>query len=250
MKKTLILFVISALILFTSCTSKDKAQTAEKIDVVQAFKESYENSTEALDLKTALVKMGIDLSKPIAASDLAIINYILKNTYEISIHQMRGEDGNEVYSNDDGREVVYDKEGNLVTNAWNKGSFNYAPYSQPVDKFLLDIFPWMVWGNARDDPTSIEERIYYYTRDLWFSVQAYIFLEDQSELEDLSYSKLSEEEKEVYHLFYKIFLNDDYEIKLNGGRESIIRLQTDEAYFLSYVDQLMNTFGFYRYEDE
>ena len=75
----------------------------------------------------------------------------------------------------------------------NKGSFNYAPYSQPVDKFLLDIFPWMVWGNARDDPTSIDERIYYYTKDLWFSVP---------------------------------------------------------AYFLGYVDQLMNTFGFYLYEDE
>ena len=82
MKKTLILFVISALILFASCASKSKGQTVGKMDVVQAFKESYKNSTEALDLKTALVKMGINLSKPIADSDLAIINYILKNTYE------------------------------------------------------------------------------------------------------------------------------------------------------------------------
>ena len=80
-------------------------------------------------------------------------------------------------------------------------------------------------------------------------VQAYIFLEDQSELEDLSYSKLSEEGKEVYHLFYKIFLNDDYEIKLNGGRENIIRMQTDQAYFWAYFGQLMSTFGFYPVEE-
>jgi len=244
MKKLLIAILSLAMILFASCASKPKNQSQEKMSITRAFIETYPEGTESLDLTPALKKLGIDINKAISDSDLSIINYILKNTYEICIHQMRGEEENQVFSNEDGREFVFDKEGNLVTNAWNKGSFNYAPYDKPVDKFLLDIFPWMIWGNAADDPTSIEERIYNYSWDLWYSVQSYIYLDDFNELEKLTYSELSKQDKQVYHLFYKIFLNDDYKIKLNKDKSELIRLREDEKYYWTFFDQIMNTLGF------
>ncbi|MBO7583050.1 MAG: hypothetical protein J6T20_04605 [Treponema sp.] len=246
MKKVIICLTV-ALVLLCSCASKPKSQPTGKMDMVQAFEESYVD-VENIQLELALEKMGIDISKPIPDSDLSILNLILRNTYEISIHRMRGEDENEVYTNDDGREFVYDKDGKLVTNAWNQGSYNYAPYSKPVDKFLLDILPWIVWGNTRDDPTSMRERLYYYSMDLFYSVQYYIFLDDMNELEPLTYSSLDTNGKRVYHLFYKLLLNPDYKIKLNKDENTLLRLRQDQDYYWAFFNQVMATMGFYPVE--
>jgi hypothetical protein len=66
------------------------------------------------------------------SQQLSIILYILKNTNENNIHKMRGETENKVYTNTDGREAVFDKNGNLVTNSYNRESFNYGSYDRPV----------------------------------------------------------------------------------------------------------------------
>lgn len=245
--KKVIICLTAALVLLCSCASKPKSQPAGKMDMVQAFEESYVD-VDNIQLNVALEKMGIDISKPIPDSDLSILNLILRNTYEICIHQMRDEDENQVYTSDDGREFVYDKDGNLVTNAWNQGSYNYAPYSKPVDKFMLDILPWIVWGNTREDPTSMRERIYYYSMDLFYGTQSYIFLDDMSELEPLTYSSLDTNGKLVYHLFYKLLLNPNYKIKLNKDKNTLIRLRQDQQYYWDFYDQVMETMGFYPVE--
>ena len=100
---------------------------------------------------------------------------------------MRNENDNVVYTKETGEEAVFNKNGNLVTNDWNRGSFNYGKYEQPINKFLLDIWPWLVWGNTKNDPTTFDERFYYYCMDLDPGIQKYIFLEDKSLLEKIEY---------------------------------------------------------------
>ena len=170
---------------------------------------------------------------------LSIIRYILKNTHENNIHKMRGETDNVVYVNEDGREAVYDKDGKLVTNSYNQGSYNYGSYDEPIKKFLLDIAPWLKWGNARDDPTSSNERLYYYTLDLNHGIQSYIFKGSNETLETVSFNSLSNDEKEVYYIFLKLLFNDNYKVKLN--RNNIQQLKSSGEYYFSYFFQIQET---------
>ena len=99
-------------------------------------------------------------------AEAAFIFSVLFNTYESNTHQMNGEIGNKVYVHDDGREAVFDSEGNLVAACENKGSFNYAHYKkEPLAHFAVDILPWLRWGNCREDTTTREQRILAYIAD-------------------------------------------------------------------------------------
>ena len=97
-----------------------------------------------------------------------LIYRTLAYTPELAIHQMRGEVTNVVYISPDGHdEAVYDKNGNLVINLYNKGSYNYChPVKEPICHFSKDIIPWLKWGNDREDPTNFSERLSAYSIDL------------------------------------------------------------------------------------
>lgn len=191
-------------------------------------------------LEKQFPKFGIQSTKPVSSEHLAVVNYILKHTYENSIHKMRGESENKIYVNDDGRELVYDADGNLVTN-YNRGTYNYASYDKPVDKFLLDFLPWILLGVSKDDPTSFEERLYYYCTDLNWGIQSYVFLDDKSELESLSYDDLTDTEKMVYQFFSYLIFNETYEIRLED--KTIPRLRQDVDFYWAYFEQITKTVG-------
>jgi hypothetical protein len=171
------------------------------------------------------------------SEQVSIIRYILKNTFENNIHKMRGETENKIYINADGREAVYDKDGKLVTNSYNQGSFNfYSNEKEPIKKFLSDIAPWLKWGNTRDDPTSFNERLYYYTLDLDYGIQTYIFEGSDEKLETVSFNRLSVDEKEIYYIFMHILFNENYEITLN--KENISHLRNEREYYFKYFYQI------------
>ena len=168
---------------------------------------------------------------------LSIVRYVLKNTYENNIHKMRGETENKVFVAEDGREAVFDSKGNLVTNSYNRGSFNYySNEKEPIKKFIFDIAPWLVWGNTRDDPTVFNERLYYYTLDLNYGIQKYIFEGSREILENVTFMELSENEKEVYFIFLGLLFNEKYSIALK--RENIQRLRSDREYYYNYFYQI------------
>jgi hypothetical protein len=195
----------------------------------------YSQENEGVNIRN-LFPFNYNRLQNLNQEQLSIINYILKNTYENNIHRMRGETENRVYTNEDGREAVFDKNGNLVTNSYNRGSYNYASYNRPIDKFILDIAPWLEWGNTRDDPTSFEERLYYYTLDLNYGIQKYVFEGYRENLEEILFNELSENEKEVYYIFIHIIFNEGYKIQLD--RENIPRLINDGKYYYEYFYQI------------
>jgi hypothetical protein len=106
---------------------------------------------------------------------------------------------------------------------------------------VADIIPWLKQGSMADDPTSFEERLYYYTLDLDYGIQKYIFEGSRGVLEVVEFNRLTEEEKEVYYIFLKLLFNEDYLIPLS--RENIPRLRADGEYYYEYFYQIQEMLG-------
>lgn len=101
-------------------------------------------------------------------SNEQIIYLILQNTQEYAIHNMMGHEGNRVHVDPiKGHEVVKDKNGNVLKNHFNAGSYNYAsPTKEPLKHYELDIDPWIKFGNYPKDPTTKQVRYNAYVFDL------------------------------------------------------------------------------------
>ena len=210
--------------------------------ILAVFENSYKEENIEICLKNGLNKLNINLDSEIPTERLSAINFILKNTYENNIHKMRGEEDNKVYTKDTGEEAVFDKDGNLVTNDWNKGSYNYGTYDKPIQKFELDIWPWLVLGNTRTDPTSFAERFYYYLTDLDIGIQEYIFLKKKSDLEKINYSDLNETDKLVYHFFNYLIFNENYTFDLSEKNIKNYKKSADN--YWNFLSQLFSLSGF------
>ena len=208
--------------------------------ILSVFKKSYKEKDLTICLKNGLEKLHVNLKSEIPSEKLTAINFILKNTYENNIHKMRGEDSNQVYTKNTGEEAVFDKEGKLVTNDWNKGSFNYGTY-----EFKGDILPWLVWGNTRKDPTTFDERFYYYIMDLDIGIQKYVFLKDKSKLEKINYSELDNTDKLIYHFFNYLLFHESYQFDLS--EKNIKKYKKSADNYWKYLSQLLLLAG---YENE
>ena len=233
MKKKFILITLMLLLISNVFAEKN---------IISVFKYSKNTIDLKKYLEDGLKELNIDITKEIPKENISIINYILKFVYENNIHKMRNENDNVVYTKETGEEAVFNKNGDLVTNDWNQGSFNYGKYEQPINKFLLDIWPWLVWGNTKNDPTTFDERFYYYCMDLDHGIQKYIFLEDKSLLEKIEYSKLKEEEKLVYHFFNYLFLNEKFKYKLD--ERNIKNYKKSAENYWKYLSQIMELSGY------
>jgi len=205
--------------------------------VMMFFGGCLSNEYKHYNLVKNLFSFKYDRPKNPNPEQLAIIRYVLKNTHENYIHKMRGETDNVVYVHEDGREAVYDKDGNLVTNSYNCGDFNYySNETEPIKKFIYDIAAWLHWGRTKDDPTTFEERLYYYTYDLDRGIQNYIFEDAKETLEMVNFKEMLKVEKETYYIFLKILFNEDYSIKLNNN--NMERLRADGEYYYEYFFQI------------
>ena len=233
MKKNFILIALTLLLISNVFAEKN---------IISVFKDSKNTIDLKKYLEDGLKELNIDITKEIPKENISIINYILKFVYENNIHKMRNENDNVVYTKETGEEAVFNKNGNLVTNDWNQGSFNYGKYEQPINKFLLDIWPWLVWGNTKNDPTTFDERFYYYCMDLDHGIQEYIFLEDKSLLEKIEYSGLKEEEKLVYHFFNYLFFNEKFKYKLD--ERNIKKYKKSAENYWKYLSQIMELSGY------
>ena len=218
------------------------ATLSAKENILSVFGNSKADVKLELCLKKGLEKLGVNLEKEISDDRLSAINFILKNTYENNIHKMRGEENNQIFVKNTGEEAVFDKDGKLVTNDWNRGSFNYGNYDKPIQKFELDIWPWLIWGNTREDPTTFEERFYYYIMDLDIGIQEYIFLEDKKSLEKIKYGELTETDRLVYQFFNYLLFNESYKYDLSEKNMRNYR-KSAEIYW-KYSSQLVALSGY------
>lgn len=115
-------------------------------------------------------------------------------------------------------------------------------YREPINKFAVDIWPWLVWGNTREDPTSFDERFYYYIMDLDNGIQSYIFLEDKTEIEKINYVDLNETDKLIYTFFNYMIFNKSYTFDLSKKNIAKYKKSTDN--YWKYLSQLLTLSGY------
>ena len=78
-----------------------------------------------------------------------------------------GNQKNEKWTNAKGEEYVFNPSTNppkLVTDSANIGTYNYRPESDIFGHYLLDVLPYLLWGNSEFDPTTFEKRVRLYEK--------------------------------------------------------------------------------------
>ncbi|MDR2521793.1 MAG: hypothetical protein LBC72_04470 [Spirochaetaceae bacterium] len=192
--------------------------------------------SEPSDIKS-LFSFEYDSSTVPSHDELAALWYILANTPRENVHRMRGETENRVFTNQNGKEAVFDKNDKLVTNSYNKGGYNFFPVeTEPIKNFIYDITPWLRNGNCKEDPTSFHERLYYYTLDLDTGIQKYIFAGSEELSALVNFNTISAAEKETYAMFSTLIFNPRYAITIK--RETLPRLRKDADYYYEYFYQI------------
>lgn len=66
-------------------------------------------------------------------------------------------------------EVIYNiKTGEKVTDPRDIGTYNYYnPVTNGVMHGLVDVVPWLIWGNSEEDSTTVIERLAYMIYDVF-----------------------------------------------------------------------------------
>ena len=57
-----------------------------------------------------------------------------------------------------GSEVIYDPQGRIVVDPRFIGTWNYGTEPRSISHFISDVLPYWIWGNTKDDPTSLLKR--------------------------------------------------------------------------------------------
>ena len=76
-------------------------------------------------------------------------------------HQFTSPDKSNVkYVSPDGKyEVIYDSSGREVTDPRDVGTYNFiSSLVDPIGHFIVDVIPWIRYGNSPDDSTTPQER--------------------------------------------------------------------------------------------
>ena len=78
-------------------------------------------------------------------------------------HRGKGQIDNEKYYHKiTGQEVVFDKNGKIVTDHENIGTKNYGTNPKSWEHVKFDVIPYYIWGNSPDDTTPLFRRIFGY----------------------------------------------------------------------------------------
>lgn len=83
-------------------------------------------------------------------------------------HQFTSPDKTNVkFVSPDGKlEVIFDKNGKVVTASEDYGTYNFAnPKEDPIGHFYMDVLPWLVWGNDETDSTDLHLRLRTFVLD-------------------------------------------------------------------------------------
>ncbi len=127
--------------------------------------------------------------------DIGGISFIKKDDSVSYFHQLIGKSknmnnlGNVKYVSLHGyHELIVDKDGNIVNDPLNMGTFNYGTGSNgwsddyfgiyEIDHLIDDVIPYLYWGNSKDDPSNMPRRL------MWFadSVRTSIIYSDEMDI--------------------------------------------------------------------
>lgn len=85
-----------------------------------------------------------------------------KDNVGAACHQFLSPDrSNRKYVSPDGHsEVIYDRDGHIVNDSEDYGTYNYVDSRRdPIGHFYQDVLPWLLWGNDENDSTDMRQRL-------------------------------------------------------------------------------------------
>ncbi len=104
-----------------------------------------------------------ELNRQIDEGKISINTGVPANAHQQGTDPVNGTNpanNSKVVTTSTGQEGIYDENDNLVNDNVNQGTVNYAdPESNPVGHVIVDVVPYVVWGNTEEDPTSFRERL-------------------------------------------------------------------------------------------
>lgn len=101
--------------------------------------------------------LNINLPKTVSDAKEKGWHTVIANAHQFTKY---GEKNIKYVSPDGKREVVYNSNGKMITNPLDMGSYNYCPSEVSYyGHFKYDILPWIAYGNAPNDPSTVGERV-------------------------------------------------------------------------------------------
>jgi hypothetical protein len=112
------------------------------------------------------VRIMANESSPLTETEAIAQGYELTNLSEAAFHQniLKSGEPNRKYISPDGRnEVIFYSDGNLNQVGADIGTYNFVPYNTgiigAIGHGIVDVVPYLIWGNSVYDQTSFSERI-------------------------------------------------------------------------------------------
>jgi hypothetical protein len=113
--------------------------------------------------------------EPVSRAQAQLENWRLAEDWESAWHrQGDGNETNQKYVSPDGhREWVFTGSGDVVTDALNRGTYNFG--TSRLGHFVKDVVPYLLWGNAPDDPSrAIDRSVIVPARTSWAEAERFI----------------------------------------------------------------------------
>ena len=104
----------------------------------------------------------------------------------------------------------------------------------------MDTQPWLNFGVDSNDPTTIEERLEAYLKDMQNAIFVFLFHRRNDPIKQISYKDLDQVDKEVCHFFYQMLFNKSYKIQLTD--ENIAKMHKSPNLWAKYSHQIFNLF--------
>ena len=152
----------------------------------------------------------------------------------------KGNENNEKWVNDKGEEYVFNPSTyppRFVTDAVNMGTYNYLPASDLTGHYLLDVLPYILWGNSESDETTFSQRARLFDKEFGRGAQKEILRRLQDGIPQGIQDKFSEFTRNAKKRIAELARNTKYQYQLLWDENDLLLEELDAKVSQDY-DQL------------
>jgi len=86
---------------------------------------------------------------------------------EATFHRFSNPKNEKWVSSDGHKEIIFDNKDRIVNDHRDMGTYNFIPHEvSSIGHGIVDVLPWILWGNSYEDKTTCSERFILWLRNL------------------------------------------------------------------------------------